>query len=250
MLSPFLDVKGPLGYVGWFLSGICHQLAEHSLVYSGQQLPLCARCTGMYLGTLLGLALQAYWVPRASRLPRARVLVLMTLGGIAWVIDGVNSYAQFLTDTALFYAPTNVLRLATGMFMGLFISIIVYPMFNLTLWKAPRDLRAVRTWRDVAALVTTAAALTLVLLQHWDLLLYPLWISITVSVLMVLSIVNSMIVVIVMRRENTAGNWKQAATPLMVGLLLSLIEVGAIALTRHWAARLFPWLWSLAVTTV
>jgi uncharacterized membrane protein len=250
MLSPFLDIKGPLGYVGWFLSGICHQLAEHSLVFSGQQLPLCARCTGMYLGALIGLALQACWAPRASLLPRARMVLPMALGGIAWMIDGVNSYVDFLTGTGALYSPSNALRLATGMSMGLFLSIIVYPMFNLTLWQAPLAQRAIRTWRDVAGLIATAAIVTLVLLQHWGFLLYPLWIVVTGSVLLVLSIVNSMIFVIVTRRENSVGHWTRAVTPLMAGLLLSLAEVGGIALARHWAVRLFPWLWSLALSRV
>ena len=35
---------------------VCHQLPERSFVLGGRQLPVCARCTGLYLGVALGLA--------------------------------------------------------------------------------------------------------------------------------------------------------------------------------------------------
>ena len=35
---------------------VCHQLPERSFVLAGRQLPVCARCTGLYLGVALGLA--------------------------------------------------------------------------------------------------------------------------------------------------------------------------------------------------
>ena len=34
---------------------VCHQLPERSFFLAGRQLPVCARCTGLYLGVALGL---------------------------------------------------------------------------------------------------------------------------------------------------------------------------------------------------
>lgn len=34
---------------------VCHQLPERSFVLAGRQLPVCARCTGLYVGVALGL---------------------------------------------------------------------------------------------------------------------------------------------------------------------------------------------------
>jgi uncharacterized membrane protein len=42
-----------------YLAGslVCHQLSERSFHVSGIQFPVCARCTGLYLGGALGMAL-------------------------------------------------------------------------------------------------------------------------------------------------------------------------------------------------
>jgi uncharacterized membrane protein len=50
---------------------VCHQRPERSFHVGAAQLPVCARCLGVYAGTLLGVAL---WVAIAGlrALPRAR----------------------------------------------------------------------------------------------------------------------------------------------------------------------------------
>lgn len=41
--------------IGHFLG--CHQMPERSFFIKGYQFPVCARCTGVYLGALLSIAL-------------------------------------------------------------------------------------------------------------------------------------------------------------------------------------------------
>src|SRR6478609_4249234 len=51
-------VPGTLKYKLDFLGfGVCHQIASHTLFLGGHQLPLCARCSGIYLGALTTLLL-------------------------------------------------------------------------------------------------------------------------------------------------------------------------------------------------
>ena len=40
-----------------FLVGsvVCHQIPERSFYWAGQQLPVCARCTGLYVSGMVGL---------------------------------------------------------------------------------------------------------------------------------------------------------------------------------------------------
>ncbi|MRR32525.1 DUF2085 domain-containing protein, partial [bacterium] len=52
-------IETPAGLIGKVQAtgyAVCHQIASHTLEIGGKLLPLCARCTGMYLGTLLALA--------------------------------------------------------------------------------------------------------------------------------------------------------------------------------------------------
>lgn len=46
-------------------SVICHQLPERSFFLDGRQLPVCARCTGLYLSGAAGLA--AWWAVKLLR---------------------------------------------------------------------------------------------------------------------------------------------------------------------------------------
>ena len=46
-------------------SVICHQIPERSFYWAGQQFPVCARCTGLYVSGTLGLI--AWITIRAAR---------------------------------------------------------------------------------------------------------------------------------------------------------------------------------------
>jgi hypothetical protein len=52
------------------------------------------------------------------------------------------------------------------------------------------------------------------------------------SVLIMLTAVNTMIILIVTRRENTAETWLDALLPLSLGLLATLAEIAAMDLLR------------------
>jgi uncharacterized membrane protein len=47
---------------------ICHQKPERSFFWEGQQFPVCARCTGLYISAAAGLA--AWFVFKATRVWR------------------------------------------------------------------------------------------------------------------------------------------------------------------------------------
>ncbi len=50
---------------------VCHQIEARSFFYHDMQSPLCARCTGMYLGGVLSVAFRQGWggAEGSSRLP-------------------------------------------------------------------------------------------------------------------------------------------------------------------------------------
>ncbi|MBC7262568.1 MAG: DUF2085 domain-containing protein, partial [Chloroflexi bacterium] len=113
-------------YIGLFLSGVCHQFPEHSFFIAGVQMPLCARCTGTYLGALLGLC-ASWWRgrSRASRFPPRNILILLMLFFGFWAADGLNSYYYFFIGKPALYTPNNSLRLVAGMISGLSLSLLV-----------------------------------------------------------------------------------------------------------------------------
>ena len=62
-----------LVFIGWFITtppglfgkvdaigyAVCHRISERSFHIGSLQLPLCARCSGMYLGAVMGLVFQS-----------------------------------------------------------------------------------------------------------------------------------------------------------------------------------------------
>ena len=85
-------------------SVICHQLPDRSFFLYGRQLPVCARCTGLYLGGLAGFVAWCAWkIARGWRpvatSPRTAIRVVIVAGlptavsialGVAGVWDGSN----------------------------------------------------------------------------------------------------------------------------------------------------------------
>ncbi|HEV7213720.1 MAG TPA: DUF2085 domain-containing protein [Chloroflexota bacterium] len=109
-------------------SGICAQLPTHMLAPGGVTLPLCARNTGIYAGVALAFGmLRARGRQRAMLPPTPAVItLLLSLIGVM-ALDGFNSVA---TDLALphLYAPTNNLRLASGLGAGLALALLLAPV--------------------------------------------------------------------------------------------------------------------------
>lgn len=213
---------------------VCHQIESHSFILAGRQLPLCARCTGTFLGALLGLLGQAFVLRRrrAAAFPSSPILVILLVFTLSWMVDGANSYLALIGGPNL-YEPSNTLRLITGSLNGLTMSAFVYPIFNVSLWRAPVDEPAFRGPRDLAILLLMEGVLFMLILSGSGFLLYPVALLSVAGVLALLTSVNSVIATIVLRRDNLAETWWQALVPVAIGLVLSLIQIGVIDLIRY-----------------
>jgi uncharacterized membrane protein len=234
MESPFLQAHGLLRYIGLVLSGVCHQLPEHSLLVAGVQLPLCARCTGTYLGALVAL-LYFVWRgrSRSSWLPPLRVLVVLVPFFLFWAVDGINSYFHYVTGLQILYAPSNLLRLVSGLLNGVTLSALLFPLFSFTLWREPEIERVIGSMTELAGLLLPLLALALLLQTNLAGLSAVFAFLDLAGVLIMLGMVNAIIALLLLRRENVAQSWRQALPFLALGLVLTVVEVGSIALVRY-----------------
>ena len=171
-LSP-ASLLGKADRVGY---AICHQIPERSFsLPSGRPLPLCARCTGTYLGAILGLtAMLLLGRQRASRMAPVSVLFVLILFVGFWAFDGLNSYMTFFPSGPHLYEPQNWLRLTTGMLNGLALIIFVLPVYNFTLWRDPAEERVIKNIWELIAILPVVASLDLVIQAEIGFLLYPL----------------------------------------------------------------------------
>lgn len=99
-----------------YLAGsvVCHQLPERSFALGGHQWPVCARCSGLYLGAALGLAawlaLRRWGLPRLDGRRNAVTLV---------AVVALPTAVSWATGVLGFWDGTNVIRAALALPLGL-----------------------------------------------------------------------------------------------------------------------------------
>lgn len=82
----------------------CHRLPERSFFFNGHQFPLCARCTGILVGYLLGIS---YII-----LFKNIHIIMESLLITPLLIDGTGQYLGY-------FKSTNTRRLLTGILAGI-----------------------------------------------------------------------------------------------------------------------------------
>jgi len=228
LLFPPVTVLNKTHAVGY---AICHQIPSHTIHIGGVPLPLCARCTGIYLGALLAIVgLTVVGRYRYVALPSTPILILL-VGFIGIMgIDGVNSYLSFFPGAPHLYEPQNWLRLTTGTFHGLAMAVIVFPVINGSLWRANTtvDKPVVGSFKEMLPYLIGCVIIILLVLWQQPFLLYPLAILSTLGVLMMLGIVNTMFVLVFTRREGYAIHWRDTVIPVLMGVAVSFLMIGGM----------------------
>lgn len=231
LLNTPAGLLGKADAVGY---AVCHRIDLRSFHFGSRALPLCSRCTGMYLGAMLTLA---YFTvrgrQRAAGFPKWPLLVTLGLFGLAFAVDGVNSYLSFYPGAPLLYQPSNTFRLITGTLVGVALATVVYPGFNQSAWSDWRAEPALGSFRDLVLILTLATLLVLAVLSENTLVLYPLALLSSLGVVILLTTVYTMMILIVLHRENRATSWRELLFPLAGGLTLSIGQIALLDLVRH-----------------
>jgi uncharacterized membrane protein len=224
-----LDKADHVGYA------VCHQIPIRTPFFGGRPLPLCARCSGQFLGALAGLLLLiALGRGKAAQLPPRPVIVLLLGFLAAWALDGFNSYLTLFPGAPHLYEPHNILRTTTGAMQGVALISLVLPFFNVTLWARPDPRPTIGSLREVLLLLGLVALIVAAVGSEWAPLLYPLALLSVAGTLMMLTMVMTMLATLALRRDGRAAGWRDALPLLIAGLALALITVLGINLLRAW----------------
>lgn len=212
---------------------VCHRIAERSFVIGDRQTPLCARCTGMFLGAVLGIIYLSRYGRRAG-LPPLKILVVLGAFLAAFGLDGANSYLHFFPGAPGLYQPENWLRLLTGTGVGMAIALVLVPVVHQTLWQTYDSRPAVAGWRQFLPLVGLGGLLDLVILSDNQLLLYPLALLSAAGIILVLSMVYLVVWIMLTKRENHFQSYRGLWMPLLTGFLTAMIQIALLDAGRFW----------------
>ena len=103
-----------------FASFVCHQIAERSFHVSGQQLPVCARCLGIYVGAAAVACLGCLvWVRRPlAHWPAARFRRIAMAAALPTVVTVVAEWGGV-------WATSNSQRAIAGLLLGAGAALVV-----------------------------------------------------------------------------------------------------------------------------
>ena len=231
-----LTPPGLLGKTDAVGYAVCHRISSHSFTLGERPLSLCARCSGQYLGFVLGLVFQlGIGSGRKGGLPGTGFRILAAALGLAYTVDGVNSILILEPATASLslYQPNNYLRFLTGFGAGLGISLFFLPFWNRLVWEdvSPGPVFRNPGWFGLggSALLTTGLYLT-----GNPLILYPLTLAAAAGVLLVLTGAYSAVWVILFRWENQFRSWQDLIGVGALGFTTALIQIAALDWIRFW----------------
>lgn len=123
--APVLDSTGsPWGKVLRLVyAPVCHQLPERSLAVGGVPQAVCARCAGLYLGGVAGLAAGALLLAGTGRRPRPLWLA------VALAPTAVDALLPWLSLPQLPALPRLVLAIPGGAVAALFLAVGIADLF-------------------------------------------------------------------------------------------------------------------------
>ena len=234
---------GLLGKLDAIAYAVCHRIAARSFHIGNVPLPLCARCTGMYLGAVTGLVFQSIRGGKRSKAPGWGIIAILVVFVVAFGIDGLNSYLYLLKQIRPgilpqipnIYIPNNTLRLLTGSGMGLGIAAMLFPAFNQSIWTNYDDKRAsIAGWKGFGLLLGIQIILDLLVLTQSPFILYPVALISVLGVLILLTMVYTIVWVMITGQENKYTKMRQLWLPLLAGFTITMIQTFGIDMLRFW----------------
>lgn len=231
----WLNITPPGIYPKFFAVGstVCHQIPSHSFHFGDTQFSLCARCAGLYLGSLIGLG---YFFTQGKKkaLPPRGILLLLIGFFLLWAGDGVNSFISDFLNRPFLYETTNYTRLVTGFGMGLTMATALMTLFNVTIWKDSHNTPLLHHPLQITGYFAGSVLLGWLLLTGGGILFSALaYIAIGI-VILIITMLYTVFWVIMTRKETQFTELKSLGIFLIAGFGTAMAQITLLYMLRNW----------------
>lgn len=229
----FNTPDGLLGKADAVGYAVCHRIDLRSFHLGDRQMPLCARCSGMFLGAMLGLSFQFLRSERRAGMPDWRIWIILGLFVAGFAVDGLNSYLHLFPGAPSLYQPSNLGRLLTGSGMGLVVASAIYPAFNQTAWKSLNMAPAIDGWRPLGVMILLTLLMDYLVWIENPLLLFFFALVGSLGVLALLTMIYAVFWLMLLKSDNKAERFADLAIPLALGFGTAIVQIGLFDLARY-----------------
>jgi uncharacterized membrane protein len=238
-----LTPPGLAGKLRAIADSVCHGNPEHTLLIAYRLLPMCARCTGMFLGCLLGL------IGFSSRTdgkgyPARIFKVILGLFVLFFAVDGVNSVAFSLFARELLYPPSNLLRLASGLGMGVVMAAVLIPLWRQIMRPDSSAGPVLGKWSQFLPVLFAEVAAAFLVLYAPAWMYYPIAVASVAAVPILVTMVYTLLWILILKIEAAIRNCSARITYIALGCITAFVQIGLldllrVTLTGNWAGIRF-----------
>lgn len=220
-------IEGKMNAIGY---SVCHQIDSHSFSVGGKVLPLCARCTGTFLGLFISMV-YLYSKDRKSGFPSRQKITVLLFFFAFFAFDGINASLP-LVGLKTVYTPSNQLRLISGLLFGITLANVLLPLWHQTLWSNPNPQPVWHSWRQLGWLFLFCAIAGMMVVSDVPILFYPIAILSTLTIYLVLGMIYTLLWCIILKKENSLHLFRDGFRILSAGLITAITQVGLMDLIR------------------
>ena len=213
---------------------VCMLRPDHSFFLAGEQLPLEARTMGIFAGILIALAyLLVLGRRRAARLPPRWLSAVFVSFVAVMGFDGLNSTAWDIGLPHL-YAPSNPLRLITGLLTGVGLAPFLLYAVNTSLWNDSQPREVMGSLGELLGLLAVEAIFFLGVTSGAPWLLYPVSLIAAGGIVVTFFVLTLAVIPQVSRSWNGISDKWKLLSLANIALLLTVVELGILLVLKLW----------------
>lgn len=203
---------------------VCHQLPSKAFNLNELTMPLCSRCTGIYVGFLIALIFQLILgSQKRDKFPSLGV----SLFNIFFIL---LMPIQALSSQSLPWLNNNHLRFLTGLLFGGSINILFLPVFNYFFFQRCIDKQTVRDWEKYLFLLVIYAIIFSIHFIDVSFIFYFIGYASVIGLIAVYLMINTFLSTFIIGWKKRKENFR---TVLLLIFLVILFFFGEIMLFSH-----------------